>query len=96
MDNAKIHKVESVRRVCSQFGCSLVFLSPYSFMLNPVENIFSKVKCFVRNQLVMAGENQRLVDIMKDGVLTVTDNDLNGYFNHMANNIHESLLRTSF
>jgi transposase len=49
MDNAKIHN--AVRNSYSLLGISFRFLSPYSYMLNPVENIFSKVKTFVRNYL---------------------------------------------
>ncbi|KAI5151859.1 hypothetical protein ENBRE01_2439 [Enteropsectra breve] len=35
-DNARIHKVESVRTLIEAAGHRLEFLSPYSYMLNPV------------------------------------------------------------
>ncbi|KAK6011386.1 hypothetical protein OSTOST_23534 [Ostertagia ostertagi] len=43
MDNAKIHKTEEVRRLLDDTPYQLKFLSPYSYMLNPAENVFSKM-----------------------------------------------------
>ncbi|KAK6029774.1 hypothetical protein OSTOST_04110 [Ostertagia ostertagi] len=44
MDNAKIHKTEEVRRLLDDTPYQLKFLSPYSYMLNPAENVFSKIQ----------------------------------------------------
>lgn len=44
MDNASIYHVEGVLQHVLQKGTLLHFLPPYSPDLNPVENIFSKVK----------------------------------------------------
>ena len=87
MDNARIHKVEAVQNVCNQFGCSLQFLSPYSYMLNPVENAFSKIKNVVRNRLSATNPSERLDEIIYSGTLSITREDLNGYFEHMISNI---------
>ena len=51
MDNAKIHSRALISDICSQSGCVLKYLSPYSYMLDPVENIFSKIKLYVRSRL---------------------------------------------
>jgi transposase len=96
MDNARIHKIEDVRNTCEQFCCRLQFLSPYSFMLNPVENIFSKIKGFVRDQLSAARNGDRLMDIIRSGILTITRSDLNGYFEYIMENIYKAALKFSF
>ena len=45
MDKASIHQVERVvDMIQDQLGACLLFLSPYSPDLNPVEEVFSQVK----------------------------------------------------
>ena len=49
MDNASIHHVEGVRDLIEvQAGAKLLFLSPYSPDLMPVEDIFSQVKSLMK------------------------------------------------
>jgi transposase len=83
MDNSRIHKVEGVREICDQYGCKLLFLSPYSFMLNPVANIFSKMKSYVRNQLSAPKENENLEETIKNGIRCITSDDLRDYFDNI-------------
>ena len=47
MDNAAIHHVSCVVPRIQQTGAILCFLPPYSPDLNPVEEVFSKVKKFL-------------------------------------------------
>ncbi|KAF7684893.1 hypothetical protein CDIK_4358, partial [Cucumispora dikerogammari] len=51
LDNARIHKREHIQRIVSQYNYTFKFLSPYSYMLNPIENVFSKIKNGVRSKL---------------------------------------------
>ena len=51
MDNARIHRPDILNAMITQRGYILQFLSPYSYMLNPVEFVFSKIKNLVRNEL---------------------------------------------
>ncbi|VDP58540.1 unnamed protein product [Heligmosomoides polygyrus] len=44
MDNARIHQTSERWRILEKTSYELKFLSPYSYMLNPAENVFSKVK----------------------------------------------------
>lgn len=49
MDNASIHHVESVIDIIeNQAQAKVIFLPPYSPDLNPVEIVFSHVKCIVK------------------------------------------------
>uniref|UniRef100_A0A0K0FJS3 DDE_3 domain-containing protein n=1 Tax=Strongyloides venezuelensis TaxID=75913 RepID=A0A0K0FJS3_STRVS len=93
MDNAKIHKKDGIKDICRHFRCSLVYLCLYSFMLNPVENIFSKINCFVRSLLSTACENGKLVNIIRKIVLVVTRDDLAGYFNYIMGNANKAILK---
>ena len=49
LDNASIHHVETVTRLISATGALVRFLPPYSPDLNPIEEAFSKVKSYLRD-----------------------------------------------
>lgn len=43
-DNVAFHKTKKAKELASTFGCSLLFIPPYSPNMNPIENVFSKLK----------------------------------------------------
>ena len=48
MDNLGSHKGEGVRRAIRAAGAKLLFLPPYSPDLNPIEQVFAKLKTLLR------------------------------------------------
>src|SRR5690606_26279062 len=48
MDNLGSHKGKAVRRAIRQAGAHLIFLPPYSPDLNPIEQVFAKLKALLR------------------------------------------------
>jgi putative transposase len=48
MDNLGSHKGEAVRAAIKSVGARLLFLPPYSPDLNPIEQVFSKLKHLLR------------------------------------------------
>ena len=48
MDNLGSHKGKAVRRAIRSAGAKLFFLPKYSPDLNPIEQVFAKIKGFVR------------------------------------------------
>jgi transposase len=48
-DNLGSHKVSGVREAIEARGASLLFLPPYSPDLNPIEQVFAKLKHLVRS-----------------------------------------------
>jgi hypothetical protein len=48
LDNPGIHKGQAVRRAIRAAGAKLFFLSPYSPDLNPIEQVFAKLKHVIR------------------------------------------------
>ena len=48
-DNLASHKVAGVREAIEARGASLLFLPPYSPDLNPIEQVFAKLKQLVRS-----------------------------------------------
>jgi len=79
MDNARIHKTEELRDITSNSPYQLKFLSPYSYMLNPIENVFSKIKASVRSLLRQRVSQQTLTSMIEEGVRTITQEDCTNY-----------------
>ena len=48
MDNLGSHKGQAVRRAIRKAGAHLLFLPPYSPDLNPIEQVFAKLKTLLR------------------------------------------------
>lgn len=48
MDNLAAHKVAGIREAIEAAGASLMYLPPYSPDLNPIEQVFSKLKALLR------------------------------------------------
>ena len=48
MDNASIHHLDQVHDIITGVGAKLCFLPPYSPDLMPLEEVFSKVKYFLK------------------------------------------------
>ena len=48
MDNLGSHKGKAVRQLIRSAGARLLFLPPYSPDLNPIEQVFAKLKTLLR------------------------------------------------
>lgn len=48
LDNSGSHKVAGIEEAMTAAGVQLRFLSPYSPDLNPIEQVFSKMKTYLR------------------------------------------------
>jgi len=48
LDNLGSHKVEGVREAIEAVGATLLYLPPYSPDLDPIEQVFSKLKSWLR------------------------------------------------
>ena len=48
MDNTAIHRVDGVWELVEAHGLRLVYLPAYSLDLNPIEEVFSSIKAWLR------------------------------------------------
>ena len=48
LDNLAAHKVAGIRQALAAAGASLLYLPPYSPDLNPIEQLFAKLKALLR------------------------------------------------
>ncbi|KAF4209653.1 hypothetical protein CNMCM5878_005039 [Aspergillus fumigatiaffinis] len=57
MDNASFHHSERLEQMCAEAGVKLVYLPPYSPDLNPIEELFSELKAFIRRHWQVYEDN---------------------------------------
>ena len=86
LDNARVHRREDLDSITVEYGYTFKFLSPYSYMLNPIENGFSKIKNGVRSKLRLR-ETWNLCDLLMEEVSQVSASDCSGYFRYVLRNI---------
>lgn len=67
MDNLPAHKVAGVREAIGAAGAGVLYLPPYSPDLNPIEQVFAKIKALLRQ----AGARTR--DILWDAIGALLD-----------------------
>lgn len=82
MDRHPVHRSKMVRNYLEKNNIRFLYLPPYSPMLNPIEEAFSKIKQYIKKQ--KARTINDLMPVLKNAFEIITGNDANGYFNHAA------------
>lgn len=81
MDNASIHHSDQLVSSLEDLGVLVYFLPPYSPDLNPIEELFSKVKSVMKaNEYVL--EDYDLETSILCGFISVTSDDCVNWINH--------------
>lgn len=78
MDNLSPHKAPAIRRAIEAAGARLLYLPPYSPDFNPIENLWSKLKQFLRKAAARTFDT--LCDAIAAGLKTITGTDCLGFF----------------
>jgi transposase len=79
-DNLSSHLSPAVSEAIERAGASVLPLPPYSPDFNPIEEMFSKFKEFLRR--VGARAKEHLYDAIGEGLREVTPEDILGWFRH--------------
>jgi len=79
MDNASPHKVKGVVEAIESAGAYVLWLPTYSPDLNPVEQLWSKVKSYLRK--IKARTLDTLYDALKVALDSVSVADIKSWFN---------------
>jgi transposase len=80
IDNLQTHKVKGVREAIEGAGATLMYLPPYSPDLNPIEEMWSKLKAYLRK--ARARVTEELLTYAAKGLKEVRETDLAGWFSH--------------
>lgn len=80
MDNVKFHLQARIRETIESTGAKVIFLPPYSPDLNPIENMWSKVKNTLRKLAPRTTRNFK--KCIKVAFEEITKSDLVEWFKH--------------
>jgi transposase len=80
LDNIKPHLAPGVAEALDRAGARVLPLPPYSPDYTPIEEMFSKVKTFLRR--VAARSKEGLYDALGEALRCVTPQDILGWFRH--------------
>ena len=80
MDNVSFHKSEKIKELIHNCGADLIFLPPYSPELNPIEEMWSKIKHSLRKQ--SARNRVSFKKAIKIAYESITTFDLFGWYQH--------------
>jgi transposase len=80
LDNLSSHKTSSAVAAVEKVGAQMVYLPPYSPDLNPIENVFSKLKQLIRGS--RPRHWRQVIQAIKQALLSLTSIDLANAFLH--------------
>ena len=80
MDNLRSHKVDGVAQLIESAGATVLYLPPYSPDFNPIEEMWSKIKAYLR--MVKARTVDALLAAIPFAFATVISADVLGWFRH--------------
>jgi transposase len=86
MDNLRVHKVAGVREAIEAAGAKLLYLSPYSPDLSPIEPCWSKLKTALR--AAKARTREALDEALAAALATITPGDAQHWFSHCGYALH--------
>ena len=78
MDNSKAHKVDGVKSLLESVGATLLYLPPHSPDLNPIEQMWSKIKASLRS--VKARSVALFLEAIPVAFEVVSTSDISGWF----------------
>lgn len=84
MDNASAHKSGESRAAMGELTNNCAYMSPYSYMLNPIEFCFSKIKSIVRSLLGISDVD--LCVLTSSAISRITREDCEGWYRLIRRN----------
>lgn len=82
MDNCTIHHTDELKELVRNAGILLLFLPPYSPDLNPIEELFSYVKYYLKQHDEVIQVLEDITPILESAFHNVTSSQCNGWITH--------------
>jgi len=80
LDNVAFHKQSDVIHYLKSIDCKTEFIVPYHSELNPIEEVFSLLKHYVRKHLPITYEDYE--NAIKNSVTKITSDKIKNYYKH--------------
>jgi len=78
LDNVSFHKVKGVKELIESTGAKVLYLPPYSPDLSPIENMWSKIKSYLRK--LSARCDKTFKEAIKIAFIAIQKADLFGWY----------------
>ena len=82
LDNCSVHHVSSALELLSQAGILAMFLPPYSPDLNPVEELFSAIKYYLKDHDDILQAMPNPIPLLKSAFNYISVEQCNGWISH--------------
>lgn len=80
MDNVRFHKSKYIQSIVEKNGNQIIFIPPYSPDFNPIEEVFSEMKSFIRSNISFKNFTKNIHSLLKRFSKKTTD--LKNYYRH--------------
>lgn len=80
LDNLGAHKASRIEEIARECGAKVIWLPPYSPDFSPIEQMWSKLKTFLRK--AKARTSEELDRAVSEGLQMITENDCRSWFKH--------------
>ena len=81
MDNCSVHHVQAVKDLFDSSGVLLMYLPPYSPDFNPIEELFSYLKYYLKQHEDLVQVLPDPIPIIEAGLNSVSSTHCNGWIN---------------
>ena len=92
LDNLAVHKQPEVRTAIEQAGARLRFLPPYSPDFNPIEQVFAKLKAFLR--ALRPRTFERVLELVAKGLRLFAPTECANYLRHCGYRLTVQMSKT--
>jgi transposase len=80
LDNLGAHRASRIEQIAESCGAKVIWLPPYSPDFSPIEQMWSKLKTYLRK--AKARTSEELDRAVAEGLKLITGNDCRGWFKH--------------
>jgi transposase len=80
LDNLGAHRASRIEEIAESCGARVIWLPPYSPDFSPIEQMWSKLKTYLRK--AKARTKEELDRAISEGLKLITESDCRGWFKH--------------
>jgi len=79
-NNLRAHRTSRIEQIAAYCGAKVIWLPPYSPDFSPIEQMWSKLKTYLRK--VKARTSEELDRAVAEGLQLITESDCRSWFRH--------------